>query len=287
MNDLHQKYMKERASLLSNLDELIEMEQKYMSVMVNIIKEAAEDMHQDFHEFGPELLPFWRNYPPEQRGRAFRNEAIPMLELGEKLVGSHIIKAVCHKLENVRFPGLPTGGDIRFMTDDAFIHCDIKITGPNEVDNEVVVPPNQVSGDGEHWDAFGLRNNHWPIHYRGSRGLNFNFQPKLPPLYLAGDKRRVCLTFYIKAVYSTVEYGVHPIRHFEVVCVPNGLLMFSNGVHSYAKADGLITSGKDEVTKDSSTRRIRVKLNPLARIANWRAVKMERQEDGWVLSHRV
>ncbi len=41
---------------------------------------------------------------------------------------------------------------MRLMTNDALIHLDIKITGPNDRADEIVASPNQISGDGADWD---------------------------------------------------------------------------------------------------------------------------------------
>lgn len=274
-------YEAELARRKANVSTVAQDERRYMNDLVSLVINSAPELARDFEESSEDLRPFWINYPPEQRGRASRGEGAPMLEYGEKVVSSHIISAVSRFYPDIRFAGLPTGGDIRYMTNDAYVHFDVKITGPNEVDNEVVVPPNQVSGDGAIWNTQGIRNNTWPVHYRGgTKSLNFYFQPKLPPIYIVDSKPRICLTFYIKVVYGNEGFGVHPLRHMEIVCVPNGLLMFDNGSQSCALADGLIISGKDDKTTADSSRRIRVKLDPLSKLDAWRSIKIKRHSDG-------
>ena len=71
--------------------------------------------------------------------------------------------------------------------------------------------------------------------------------------------------------------GIHPLRYFEVACVPNGLLMFDGPqLANYPK---LVGSGKDEKSKPENTKRLRIYLNPLSEMNPWRTVKIEREEE--------
>lgn len=275
-------YFRKRAEVATDLRIVEELEQRYMQLLLKILEDAVEDMYVDFSESAFELLPFWRNYPPEQRGNKARGTAHPMLELGEKLTSSHLIKSVAEALGEVTFPGLPTGGDIRFATSDALIHLDIKVNGPNDDPDVLVVPPNQVSGDGEGWQDGGVLNSVWPVTYAtgANKGkLNYHFQPKLPPFYILGERVLLCLTYYLKVIYTVESLGIQPLKYFELACVPNGLLMFQGP--TLANYPGLIIAGKDEKSKPDSTKRIRIKLAPLATLHAWRAIKIERREDGW------
>lgn len=243
-----------------------------MRHLLTVLERTVRGMYADFNESAGDLLPFWLNYPPEQRGNKPKSEAAPMLELGEKLTSSHLIHVVSTYFDDVTFPGLPTGGDVRFATSDALVHLDIKVSGPNETPDDLVVPPNQVSGDGAGTNALGILNSTTPITTR--TGNNYDFQPKLPPFYLLSGQTRLCLTFYLKVIYDTEGYGIHPLRYFELICVPNGLLMF-DGPH-LCRTENLLAGGKDQTSKPDNTKRMRIKLIPLSDMNPWRAVKIER-----------
>jgi hypothetical protein len=265
--------------------ELIDQtEEVITNILVNdVMLEVAEQTLIDFSERPLELLPFWQNYPPEQRGRQPKGTSIPWLELGEKTISSNFIKQLGNVFPQIQFPGLPTGGDIRFWVNDVFVHLDIKLTGPNDNPDEVVVPPNQVSGDGYKWDRLGVLNNSHPIIYlTGSttKGkVNYYFQPKLPPIYVIDKKPLLCLTLFLEAVYDVKSLGDHPLKYFEISCVPNGLNMFLGP--KYANTKGLLIAGKDDNTKDEDTKRIRVRLDPLTKIQPWRSIKIIKNYGEW------
>jgi Restriction endonuclease BglI len=287
MKILESDYYQYRQNILNELDSIVALERKYADFLFEVVFDSADDLFNNFVEDAQELLPFWRNYPPEQRGNYASGTGIPMLDFGEKIIAPQVVSSLVKKRSDIRFPGLPTGADLRFTTNDALIHLDVKVTGPNDNPDEVVVPPNQVSGDGLMWRD-GIVNSGWPIFHKtgGKKGnLNYHFQPKLPPFYVLKNEVLVCLTFFLKAIYSVESLGVQPLKHFEVSCVPNGLLMFQGPV--LANTPGLIIAGKDEVTKSESTRRIRIRLDPLASIASWRSVKLERVEGKWRKFNRV
>lgn len=132
-------YFETRSNLLNTPEYLLNVEQQYMLLLLDILQEAAKDIHADFFVDAQKLLPFWKNYPPEQRGRQPTGSAIPLLELGEKTLSSNLIRALSKKLPNLNFTGLPSGGDIRFSTTDAYIHFDIKLTGPNDTMMSAIV----------------------------------------------------------------------------------------------------------------------------------------------------
>jgi hypothetical protein len=260
-----------------------EIEKEFTDVLVNkVMLQVAEKTLIDFSKRPVELLSFWQNYPPEQRGRQPKGTSIPWLELGEKTISSNFIKRLGEVYSNIEFPGLPTGGDIRFYTKNVLVHLDIKLTGPNDNPDEVVVPPNQVSGDGFKWDQNGVLNNSHPIIYLTgpTRGqVNYNFQPKLPPIYVLDNKHLLCLTLFLEAVYDVKSLGDHPLKYFEISCVPNGLNMFMGP--KYADTKGLLIAGKDDNTKDEDTKRIRVRLDPLTNIHNWRSMKILKRNGVW------
>jgi hypothetical protein len=271
---LENHYWQVRDSLLSDGGaRLLDAEQKYERLLTKMCQQAAQRVQRDFN-MAAKLLPFWMNYSPRQRGRKPRGESVPWGEVGEKSIGANLLRGILRTIGDVNFPGLPFGGDTRFITDDAFIHFDLKLTGPNDVADELVLSPYQVSGDGAGWNQNGMYNSE--VDVRGPRAI-MRFRPELPPFYLWDEKVLLCLTYFVKAVYMVESIGIQPLRYFELVCVPNGLLLFAGP--NYSQTPGLLTPGKDE--RDFRHKRTRIKLNPLAKIANWRCVIIEPGVDTW------
>lgn len=281
MNITRTQYLAIRSELAIGPEKILQVEKAYMKSLLELLEETAGSISVDFTENANALTPFWKNYPPEQRGNQPTGQSVPWLDLGEKTVSEHVVSVLRRKFPDVSFPGLPTGGDIRFATGDVLIHLDIKLTGPNDNPDEIVVPPNQVSGDGVNWRRGGLVNSQWPIYYQARRGgkLNYHFHPKLPPFYILKDCTMLCLTFFLKVVYTVRSFGAQPLRHFELISVPNGLLMFDGP--KYGNTNGLIIPGKDEAKKREDTKRIRIRLDPLAQVADWRCIKVEGTGNAW------
>lgn len=286
MSDLATQFSSQREYYLANITEIIELEKQFAFwLLKDVLMGIAQQINNDFSVQAEKLLPFWIEYPPEQRGRKPKGESIPLLELGEKTLVSHLLSTL-GKFPFVSFPGLPTGGDVRFATDTAFVHLDIKLTGPNDNPDEIVVPPNQVSGDGAYWKS-GVLNSAWPVKYvsRSRAGeINYHFQPKLPPFYILDGKPLLCLTLFLEAIYSVSDYGIQPLTYFELICVPNGLMMFEG--MNLAQTPNLIISGKDDKSKSEDSRRIRIRLDPLSEIAPWRTIKVQQENGLWVSRFR-
>ena len=187
------EYNKLRAHFLKFPETILKLEQKYMLFLREAVGSAAPRIARDF-DTATEFIPFWINYPPVQRGRAPTGTSIPWSEVGEKAIGANMIQAIFSQAPSIRYPGLPFGADIRFTTDDALIHFDIKVTGPNDRPDEVVASPNQVSGDGIRWNN-GVINS--PVIIVGQRA-KMEFQPELPPFYVAEGRVLFCLTYFLK-----------------------------------------------------------------------------------------
>ena len=274
------EYFAIRTQLLRHQESIVATERRYMDFLVGVTLAAAERLESDFGRAN-DLLPFWNNYPPKQRGRAPTGTSIPWSEVGEKSLSSNLLRVVTEKDPTITFPGLPFGGDVRFATSDALIHFDVKLTGPNDNANEVVAPPQQISGDGADWQN-GILNTIFPV--TGARA-RMNFHPKLPPFYVLDGSLRLCLTYFLKAVYKVHEYGVQPLHYLEVACVPNGLLLFDGPF--YARISGLLIPGKDDQTKPSEDKRTRVRLNPLATIeGGWRCQQIVLRDNRWQVTPR-
>lgn len=262
-------YFHLRADLLNNhMEKIVELERRYMELLNSAVLKAAPSIFKDFDQV-VELYPFWANYPPEQRGRQPKGDAIPWGDMGEKVIHGSVIKAILEILPGVEFPGLPLGGDIRFATKEAIIHFDLKLTGPRDNPDEVVASPHQISGDGAYWLGDGFLNS--SVVVQGQRAT-MPFQPTLPPFYVLDGTVRVCLTYFLKAVYTLVARGHQPLTVLELACVPNGLLSFDGP--KYGNYPDLFIPGKDDKTTPVRRRRTRVRLGPLSQIANWRCRKI-------------
>jgi hypothetical protein len=210
------------------------------------------------------LRPFWEKYAPLQRGHKPRGEAFPWGEVGEKVVEGHLYSVLPAVFGEIRFPGLPYGHDVRFLTSEALIQIDAKSTGPTDNPNEVVSSPNQVTGEGKLED---LLVTNATVRVTGERS-SIDFRPELPPFYILDGRVYPCLTYYVKVVYAVLAKGDQPLSYLELICVPNGLLMFDGpkfGTHR-----GLLIPGKDEV--HYLRKRTRIRLDPLAAIASWRCI---------------
>jgi hypothetical protein len=257
-----------------------------MEILSSVLLESISDM---FHDFGTatDLKPFWFNYAPKQRGRSPKLESVPWGEVGEKSIVAHLVRALARRFPNIAYPGLPVGADMRFMVDDALVHLDIKLTGPNDNADEIVASPYQVSGDGAGWKNKTMWEDGFTnslVHVVGVRGGTLDFQPALPPFYVLNGTLLVCLTYYLKVVYTVNEPGDQPLEYLELVCVPNGLVMF-DGLH-YDMTPGLFLAGKDDKTK-TENKRIRIRLSPLAQIDSWRCVKVVLEDEGWKAVARI
>jgi hypothetical protein len=267
-----EEYRELRERLLAGEGEkILSIERQYMDLLLRASERAAPRIYRDY-ERAAAYLPFWMNYAPKQRGRQPTGESIPWGEVGETTLSANMVKAILEEFPEITFPGLPFGGDIRFATGEALVHLDTKSTGPNDNPDELVVSPYQVSGDGVGWDEKGLINS--KVLVRGSRG-SMEFQPELPPFYMEGDQVLVCLTYFLKAVYTVESLGMQPLDYLELACVPNGLLVFEG--RRYFDTAGLFIPGKD--VKSHPHKRTRIRLDPLASIADWRCVRIY-LEDG-------
>jgi hypothetical protein len=269
-------YFQERDRLLNNTNEIVRAEESFQDELVhNVLANCFASIHREFSISPVTLLRFWQNYPPEQRGRQPMGHSVPWLELGEKVLAFNIISELSKRHPNLKFHGLPTGGDMRFTLPGLYIHLDIKMTGPNDNPNEVVVPPNQVSGAGEEWNEHGVLNSSFPIHYQSrskSHLINYWFQPKLPPFYIIDGKPHLTITAFIDAIYDVQGFGNHPLKKLEMSIVPNGLIMFDT--KRLAETPGLLIAGKDDKTVPDDSKRVRVRLDPLSTIDSWRSIQM-------------
>jgi len=224
---------------------------------------------------------YWELYAPIQRGHKPRGEAYPWGEVGEKVIEGHLYSSLNEMFERISFPGIPYGHDIRFSTENSFVHIDVKSTGPTDNPNEVVSSPNQVTGNGMISSSGMIYNDE--VDMKGPR-ITRRFRPELAPFYLLDNKIIPVLTFYIKVVYDVISPGDQPLQYIELICVPNGIPLFvaPNFNHLYP---GILTPGKDEIGVER--KRTRIKLNPLSQIGSWRCQKIYLNEfNNVVISRR-
>jgi hypothetical protein len=271
-----QHFLDRRSQLIDNPQSIIEVEEQFQEYLVHqVIGRCYEQIEKEFSDSPRELLDFWRNYPPEQRGRQPVGNSVPWLELGEKVIAHNIISQISRNNPHIQFHGLPTGGDIRFTLPGLYVHLDVKMTGPNDNPDEIVVPPNQISGAGDKWNRSGFLNSNFPIHYQSSTRsslINYCFQPKLPPFYIIEGNCHLTITAFIDAIYDVQSFGNHKLLKLEVSIVPNGLLLFDTLM--LANTNGLLIAGKDDKTIPDDSKRVRVRLNPLSTIAKWRSISV-------------
>ena len=259
-----------RSLLISNPSGIESYEKEITDILVSGIQSFYKELEIDFNA-ASELSDYWIRYAPRQRGKDASNEATPWGEVGEKVLDAYMYRFVSNTFEQVRFIGLPYGHDIRFMTEDAFIHIDVKSTGPNDSPDDIVLSLNQITGDGITLDQFGVKNS--MVIAPGPR-REISFQPELPPFYIYDNKPRITLTFYLKCKYEVYSITKQPLLYLELICVPNGLIMFDT--LQIKNHRGLFAAGKDRVDF-SNDKRVRIKLNPLSEVAKWRCSKISNQ----------
>lgn len=264
-----QQYDLARTQLLNDeCKELLQLEKDTTELLINSIAAVAARIKADFDK-ATELKPFWERYAPVQRGHKPRGEAFPWGEVGEKVVEGHLYSIMPNIFEGVRFLGVPYGHDIRFMTNNAFIHIDAKSTGPTDNAEEVVSSPNQVTGNGK-LDNEGRVYNE-VVEMKGPQ-VTREFQPELAPFYIVDGKVIPTLTYYLKIVYSVKSLGEQPLEYLELISVPNGLALF-DGPNLNKNVRGLLTPGKDEIKV--VRKRTRIKLDPLSELDSWRCQKIK------------
>lgn len=258
-----QSYFEARERFQQSLETIISLERTLTDFLAQTLAPYGDEMAEEIGR-AHDLYPFWKNYPPRQRGRAPKGTSIPWLEVGETVIGAYTIRALATHNATLKHPGLPSGADLRLMNDDALIHLDIKMTGPNDRVDEIVASPNQLSGDGGDWVDDGILNT--PVNIQGRRA-KMVYQPELAPVYLLGKQSLLCVTTFIKGVYEVSAMGDQPLVYLELICAPNGLLAFTGPNYNQTYPE-LFIPGKDE--KKHTKKRVRIRTEPLAEIDAWR-----------------
>lgn len=275
-------YQKAIAYYEENYQRLIDIEQFVLEEIRHFISLQLPEIVRDYNE-ASYLHPFWKNYPPEDRGRAPIGNQCPWIEVGEQVFGNKLSRYFAANFA-VKDAGLPSGADDRCIissarirqilgiSDSVWVFVDIKSAGPTDNFEHVVLSPYQVSGEGE-WvrETTGVKNN--PIIALGQRAIH-EFHCSLSPLYVLSDGTVAPLTtFVIKPVYDLIERQGEPqgqpLRDIKIISVPNGILLSRNP--GYAEQyPGLFFPGKDDKHKNPKKVRARISFEVLKKIATWR-----------------
>lgn len=272
---------------------LIEIEHFISKEILHFIDLHLPEIRRDYNE-ASYLYPFWKNYPPLDRGRSPKGDQYPWIEVGEQVFGNKLSRYFANNFQ-VKDSGLPSGSDDRCIissekikeilgiTDSVWVFIDIKSTGPRDDSNEAVMSPYQVSGSGD-WvkEDDGLSN--LPIEAIGLRASH-NFYCSQAPIYVLSDGTIAPLvSFVIKPIYSMLKEEQsdkclgQPLNKIKVASLPNGILLTHspNYIKSYR---GLFFPGKDDRRKNRYKARARVSFEILSNIDKWRVAEITVNDD--------
>lgn len=244
------------------------------------------EIRRDYDE-ASYLNPFWRNYPPLDRGRSARGDQYPWIEVGEQVFGNKLSRYFNANF-SVKDAGLPSGADDRCiisserlrgllgLTDSIWVFIDIKSAGPRDDAEHAVMSPYQVSGSGD-WAAPRDGVSNQPIVATGARASH-EFRCALSPIYVLSDGTIAPLaTFVIKPVYGMLKDGEdtvgQPLEKLEIASIPNGVLLLRAPNYT-ALHPTLFFPGKDDREKDARKVKARVSFDVLRRIASWRVAEV-------------
>ncbi len=278
------EYFKGHPQCLINIEEFISREIRHF-IDLNL-----PDIVRDYNE-ASYLHPFWKNYPPDERGRSPVGDQFPWIEVGEQVFGNKLSRYFFANFR-VKDSGLPSGADDRciisserirqilHITDSVWVFIDIKSAGPRDSFENAVMSPYQISGSGD-WTNIndGMRNK--PIKANGLR-RSHDFLCAISPIYVLSDNTVAPLvTCVIKPEYDMVKVRGknvgQPLKKIQVISIPNGILLTQNpnynSIHQH-----LFHPGKDDEKKDPRKKRARVSFSVLKSIANWRVWDVNVQE---------
>lgn len=281
----HEKYTAARKLFIINHQVMIDIEKYMAECLFDILKNNLDEIKSDYNE-ASFLYPFWKNYPPDDRGNQPVADQYPWIEVGEHAVGSKLPRLLNNKFY-VSDAGLPTGADQRFiltsdelskitdgLTDSIWLFVDIKSVGPRDDQDHTVMSHNQVSGSGE-WDKpeEGVKNK---ILKAIGKRASHDFHVSMPPLFVnSAGKILPVVIMAIKPVYTMLpatqgdRNDGQPLIRMDLVTIPNGLLLTENP--NYLELfPGLLFPGKDDKSKDPRKLRARISFPILGKIADWR-----------------
>ena len=262
--------------------QVIEQAEKYITGSIFDVLNNIKNRIKNDYDAASSLRPFWKNYPPDDRGRQPRGDQIPWIEVGEHSVGDNLIKELSIR-GNIEFPGLPAGPDIRYIVTDPNISkmsnghldgywsfLDIKSVGPRDNFPHTVMSHNQISGDGK-WDTFsgGILNS---VMTATGKRTSHEFHCSLSPIYILNNgKKYISYTSFLKPIYG-MGHETKFEQNLEGItfgCIPNGLLLTGNDGY-LSTHPSLLFPGKDDKSKNPKKLRARVDFKILTQIASWR-----------------
>lgn len=277
------KYHEARKVLLENPNCLIQLEKLITEHLVKSVSDDINAIVRDYNE-ASFLYPFWKNYPPDERGRAPRGDQFPWIEVGEHAVGTKLYDYF--RGFNARDVGLPSGADQRFLvnsksiaeatnglTDHAWVFIDIKSVGPRDNFDHAVMSHNQISGEGK-WDDVSKGVINQVLTASGSRASH-PFHCSVPPIYVLSDLVVApVIMLIVKPVYKMLNLndpytGGQPLDKITIASIPNGLLLTKNPNY-LEQFPGLLYPGKDDKAKNQLKVRARISFSILSKIDSWR-----------------
>lgn len=279
-------YQEAFQKLVANPSALIAVEQHLASELQAGIRKNLEEIRRDYDE-ASYLYPFWKNYPPDERGNQPRGDQFPWIEVGEHVLSAKLPVLLRSMGFHVRDCGLPTGADLRYvltsegirkatngLLSSVWLHADVKSVGPRDDQDHTVMSHNQVSGSGE-WGSVATGVSNRVMQATGARSSH-PFHCALPPLYVLSDGTVAPVVLMaVKPVYRMLgletkgRLGGQPLGRIDSAVIPNGILL----EHSpgYLKQyPGLLFPGKDDKGKNPKKIRARVSFSLLKQIAAWR-----------------
>ena len=277
------EYNKAATYYKENYSKLVEIERFVMNEIFHFIDLYLPEIARDYNE-ASYLYPFWKNYPPLDRGRSPIGDQYPWIEVGEQVFGNKLSRYFAANFR-VKDSGLPSGSDDRCIisserikqilgyTDSVWVFIDIKSAGPRDDFNHAVMSPYQISGSGI-WRNIGDGIKNAPIKATG-KIASHDFLCSLSPIYVLSDGTVAPLvTFAIKPVYGMIHNNDNvnigqPLEKIKIASIPNGLLLAENP--NYIKQyPHLFFPGKDDKSKDLRKIRARVSFDILKKIDSWR-----------------
>lgn len=268
-------------------ESLINIEKFVMAEILHFANLYLPEIVRDYNE-ASYLYPFWKNYPPLDRGRSPIGDQYPWIEVGEQVFGNKLSRYFASNFR-IKDTGLPSGADDRCIisserigqilgiTDSVWVFIDIKSAGPRNNFNHAVMSPYQISGSGE-WKSINHGMENIPISAKGER-TSHPFLCSLSPIYVLSDKTIAPLvTFAIKPVYKMIyDNGRNvgqPLESIKIACIPNGLLLTKNPDY-LSHFPHLFFPGKDDKSKDPRKVRARVSFDILKKIGVWRVKEIK------------
>ena len=266
---------------------MIAVEQFATKEILHFLDLLLPEIVRDYNE-ASYLYPFWKNYPPCDRGRSPTGEQYPWIEVGEKVFAAKLAHYFAANFKT-KDSGLPSGSDNRCVissekirqilkiTDAVWLFIDVKSAGPRDNYNHSVMSPYQISGEGI-WNEIDSGVKNPPISACGKR-VSHDFPCSLPPIYVLSDKTVApMISFAIKPVYSMLmqdgKNTGQPLVEIKLACIPNGILLTKNPNY-LASHPSLFLPGKDDKKKNPNKIRARVSFDILKEIADWRVSSIQ------------